>query len=401
MLLLTLVSLLLASVAAQPAGTRLEPAADDVYDLVSRLDVDESVVAVVRRNGVLHLLYDETIIGAEFDDPYLRKQTAFPGFTIMQCAAYLEVKPTRALQIGLGIGTVPSFLREMDISTDVVEISDAVVTQAADYFQYEWCPRSRDEEDEDDVEEDERCPNGRTFVMDGLKFLASKPTDLGGQTDEHPYDLFIVDVYTGWNPFAFFVREEMLRVRENWLTADGVLVMNFVGYMQGPRAAAPKSIYRTLQSVFKHVKCFREMEEPDEPDAANIVFYASDKPFDFNLPNTGMYKNPPAHTFFNVVKKFPNWEIFTELKAEVEVAIHQEMEDEEVRFVPSNGDGFEAEGATASRVLTEADHGQEDFREIHAETQAHMRARVLEQFPPALWDEFKQKPTTAAPSSSD
>ncbi|KAK1932066.1 hypothetical protein P3T76_012566 [Phytophthora citrophthora] len=371
-----------------PAGTHLEPAADDVYDLVSRIDVDDSVVAVVRRNGVLHLLYDETIIGAEFDDPYLRKQTAFPGFTIMQCAAYLEKKPTRALQIGLGIGTVPSFLREMDIPTDVVEISDAVVTQAADYFQYEWCPRLIDEDEE---EEDEKCSKGRTFVMDGLKFLASKPTELGVETEEeeHPYDLFIVDVYTGWNPFAFFVREEMLHVRENWLTKDGVLVMNFVGYMQGARSAAPKSIYRTLRSVFKHVKCFREMEEPNEPDAANIVFYASDEPFDFKLPSTGMYKNPPAHTFFSVVKNFPDWEIFTELKSDVEVAIHQEMDDEEVRFV-SNDNANEAQDAVP-QILTEADHGQETFREIHAETQSHMRERVLEQFPTALWDEFKTK----------
>ncbi|KAJ8548732.1 hypothetical protein ON010_g10940 [Phytophthora cinnamomi] len=312
----------------------------------------------------------------------------------MQCAAYLEVKPTRALQIGLGIGSVPSFLREMDIPTDVVEISEAVVTQAADYFQYEWCPRAGGDDDDDDEEEeeDDECPKGRTFIMDGLKFLASKPQDLGVQVEheeEHPYDLFVVDVYTGWNPFAFFVREEMLHVRENWLTQDGVLVMNFVGYMHGHRAAAPKSIYRTLQSVFKYVKSFREMEAPDEPDAANIVFYASDKPFNFNLPTTRMYQNPPANTYFS---------IFTELQAEVEVAIHQEMDDEEVRFVSSNSDKTEDENAAAApRILTVADHGQDDFREIHAETQAHMRERVLEQFPPALWKEFKQKPGATPP----
>ncbi|KAE8998551.1 hypothetical protein PR003_g20555 [Phytophthora rubi] len=397
--LILLLTLLLSCVAAQPAGSRLEPTADDVYTVVSRVDLDDSVVAVVRRNGVLHLLYDETIIGAEFDDPHLRKQTAFPGFTIMQCAAYLKDKPTRALQIGLGIGSVPSFLREMDIPTDVVEISEAVVTQAADYFQYEWCPRPDEDEDED--EEEQKCPNGRTFIMDGLKFLASKPQDLGVQTEneeEHPYDLFIVDVYTGWNPFAFFVREEMLHVRESWLTQEGVLAMNFVGYMHGPRAAAPKSIYRTLQSVFKYVKCFREMEAPDEPDAANIVFYASDKPFSFNLPTTRMYQNPPPHTYFSVVKNFPKWEIFTELQAEVEVAIHQEVDDEEVRFVSSNSGDENA--AAAPRLLTRADHGQEDFREIHAETQTHMRERVLEQFPPALWEEFKHKPSATPPPTN-
>lgn len=385
-LLLLLVLSLVSTAWAQPAGDRYPLATDDVYTVVDRIDEDESVVAVVRRNGVLFLLYDQTIIGAEFDDPYLRKQTAFPGFTIMQCAAYLSRKPSRAVQIGLGIGSVPSFLREMDIPTDVVEISDAVVTQAADYFQYERCPQEDDE--------DGHCPNGRTFVMDGLKFLDSKPVDLGIQEEEdeeHPYDLFIVDVYTGWNPFAFFVREEMLKVRDSWLTDDGVLVMNFVGYMQGPFAVAPKSIYRTLQSVFKHVKSYREMEEPNDPSAANIVFYASDKPFSFNPPTTQAYQNPPPNTYFSVVKNFMKWEIFTELQAEVEVAIHQEIEDEEVRFESSGGDSESDE--PVPRVLTEADHGQEEFREIHRVTQEHMRERVLEQFPDALWAEFKQKAT--------
>ncbi|KAG7397827.1 hypothetical protein PHYBOEH_012089 [Phytophthora boehmeriae] len=393
MTLLLLTLLLLSSVAAQPAGTRYPLATDDQYTVVSRIDEEDSVVAVVRRNGVLFLLYDQTIIGAEFDDPYLRKQTAFPGFTIMQCSAYLEKRPNRALQIGLGIGSVPTFLREMDIPTDVVEISDAVVTQAADYFQYERCPH---EMDDDDDGEQESCRRGRTFVMDGLKFLSSKPVDIGVQTSDeegdNPYDLFIVDVYTGWNPFAFFLREEMMKIRENWLTPDGVLVMNFVGYMQGPRAVAPKSIYRTLQSVFKHVKSYREMEEPDDPTAANIVFYASNEPFSFNLPKSLQYQNPQPNTYFSVVKNFPTWEIFTELQADVEVAIHQEMTDEEVRFESTDGDSS-GDDNIAPRVLTEDDHGQEDFREIHTATQAHMRERVLEQFPPALWAEFKQKQT--------
>ncbi|CAI5740544.1 unnamed protein product [Peronospora farinosa] len=382
-------------------------ATDDPYTIINRIDEGDSVIAVVHYNGILFLLYDQTIIGAEFNDPEIRNQAAFPGFAIMQCAAYLHEKPTRAMQIGLGIGTIPSFLRKMDIPTDVVEISEAVVNQATDYFQYQLCQEEEknqefeeekeeeEEEFEDEEEEEEECFNGRTFVMDGLKFIASKPVDLGIQTDDNqqPYDLVIVDVYTGSNPFEFFVREEMLRIRDNWLRQEGVLVMNFVGYMQGFRTAAPKSIYRTLQSVFKYVKSFREMEdEPDETEAANIVFYASDKPFSFDLPTTQMYENPERNTYYRVVKHFPEWEIFTELKAEVEVAIHQENDDEDVRFV-ENDEKSTTDGRTAAiRVLTEADHGQEDFREIHTDTQAHMRERVLDQFPSALWEDLKQKP---------
>ena len=179
-----------------------------------------------------------------------------------------------------------------------------MVTQATDYFQYEWCLQQQQENrDNAGYQDDKSSPNGRTFVMDGLEFLSSMPSDIPGipvNEQDHPYDLVIVDVYTGWNPFAFFVREKMLQVRDNWLTADGVLVMNFVGYMHGPPAAVPKSIYRTLQSVFKYVKCFREMEELDELDALNLVFYASDKPIGFSLPTTEMYQDPPDHTYFSV-----------------------------------------------------------------------------------------------------
>lgn len=210
-------------------------------------------MGVVRHSGVLFLLHDETIIGAEFDDPYLRQQTAYPGFTIMQCAAYLVRKPTRAAQIGLGIGSVPSFLRAAGIPTDVVEISEAVVQQAARYFQYERCASAARQADVDAaVAMADACPRGETFVMDGLEFLARERAD-----GEQPYDLFIVDVYTGWNPFLFFVREEVEGIKRNWLTRNGVLVMNFVGFFNGPQSAAPKSVYRTLQSLFKHVKCYR------------------------------------------------------------------------------------------------------------------------------------------------
>ncbi|CAI5737505.1 unnamed protein product [Peronospora destructor] len=394
MLFLSSSSLLLFCVVWQFLASHLATSTDDTYTVVNRINEGPSVVAVVRRHGVLFLLYDQTIIGAEFDDPAIRNQAGFPGFAIMQCAAYLQETPTRALQIGLGIGTVPSFLREMKIPTDVVEISEAVVTQATDYFQYELC---QEEDDTRDFGEDAQdCFNGRTFIMDGLEFLSRQPVDLGIQTndDEQPYDLVLVDVYTGSNPLEFFVREEMLRIRENWLIPEGVLVLNFVGYIQDFRTAASKSIYRTLQSVFRHVKGFREMEdEPDEPEAANIVFYASDKPFSFNLPTTHMYQNPERNSYFRVVKHFPEWEIFTELKADVEVAVHQEIDNEDVRFVESD-ETSRTDGIAAIRVLTEADYGQEDFRKIHIDTQAHMRERVLARFPSALWEELKQKPAS-------
>jgi spermidine synthase len=201
---------------------------------------NDSPVAVVRRNQVLYLLYDTTIIGAEFDDPYLRLQAAYPGFAIMQCVLYLDRQVDRAIQVGLGIGTVPSFLRASGIPTDVVEISDAVVRQATNYFQYEKCEPSDPEE----------CTRGTTYITDGLAFIDDAPA-------EPVYDSFIIDVYTGSNPVAFFVKEVIDTVHTKWLKPRGVLVMNFVGFMNGDHAAVPRSVLKTLRASFAHVKCFR------------------------------------------------------------------------------------------------------------------------------------------------
>ena len=73
------------------------------------------------------------------------------------------------------------------------------------------------------------------------------------------------------------------------------------------------------------------------------------------------------------------------------------MEDEEVHFVASNEDKLSTTGdalVAAPRALPETGHGQEGFREVHTDTQVHMRERVLDQFPPALWIELKQKRAT-------
>ncbi|GLD97678.1 hypothetical protein PINS_up006368 [Pythium insidiosum] len=347
--------------------------ADQDYEILSALpsNEDDSVVAVVRRNQVLFLLYDQTIIGAEFDDPYLREQAAFPGFAIMQCARYLDRDVRRALQIGLGIGTVPSFLRAKGVPTDVVEISERVVRQAAEYFQYERCEAEDDELD--------ACPRGRTVVMDGLAFIR----DHAPETPQH--DVFTIDVYTGWNPFAFFVRDVLETVKTRWLTPRGVIVLNFVGFINGEHAAVPRSIHRTLRSLFAHVKTFREVPDADEKDAINIVFFASNEPFTFSVPTHGEYADPTPNTYYHIVRNFQNWQIFTddeslEKSERIEVEVKQHLDAEEVSFARA--------AAPRAQVLTESDHGEEVFRETHSLTQEHMRKRVVEQFPTSMWEKL-------------
>jgi len=211
------------------------------YQVLKKLNEDESVLSVVRSDGVRFLLVDQTIIGAQFEHESYKDQAAFPGFAIMQASLYLNRNIHRAAQIGLGVGTVPTFLRQHGIPTDVVEISDGVVTLAEEFFEYERCEKSGNN----------ACPNGKTYIEDGLVFLKQKVPL------KPRYELFIVDVYTGWNPILFFTVENVQQIKQKWLKSGGVLVMNFVGYYNGHHLKIVEAIFNTIKSLFQHVKCFR------------------------------------------------------------------------------------------------------------------------------------------------
>jgi hypothetical protein len=84
-------------------------------------------------------------------------------------------------------------------------------------------------------------------------------------------------------------------------------------------------------------------------------------------------------------------QIFTEPEEEVseeksiEVELTQPLDAEEVQF--SATETVEKKTLPV-QVLTKADHGAEIFRAAHEHTQAHMKGRVIEQFPTEFWTEL-------------
>jgi hypothetical protein len=160
--------------------------------------------------GMLFLLSNRSIIGAQYEDPQLKDQAVYPGFAIMQSSRFLDRTLKRALQIGLGIGTVPTYLRQHGIPTDVVEISEGTVEAAAVYFEYERCTASSTDQ--------ASCTNGKTVIMDGLVYLKRK------MSVKPVYDLVIVDVYTGHNIIPFYTEETLWLLKESWLKTEGMTI---------------------------------------------------------------------------------------------------------------------------------------------------------------------------------
>ena len=66
-----------------------------------------------------------SVVGAQYLAAEFRDQAAFTGFAVQQSVLFARPTSRRALQLGLGAGIVPTFLREHGLRVDVVEMSES------------------------------------------------------------------------------------------------------------------------------------------------------------------------------------------------------------------------------------------------------------------------------------
>jgi spermidine synthase len=88
------------------------------------------------------------------------------------------------------------------------------------------------------------------------------------------YDLIIHDCFTGGSEPTHLLSREMLGELRSLLNENGVLALNYVGFTHGEGSDAVAAVYRTLKSLFPHLRVFIT-----EKDAfTDFVFLASEKP---------------------------------------------------------------------------------------------------------------------------
>ncbi|MDI3281574.1 MAG: fused MFS/spermidine synthase, partial [Bacillota bacterium] len=178
-----------------------------------------------------YLLFDHSWqSGMYLDDPV---RTRFEYTDYYHLAFVLQPEIRRALLIGLGGGSVPKrFLRDYpQVRLDVVELDPAVEEVARRYFA---------------LPEDERL---RVVVEDGRRFV-------DGLKSEERYDLIMLDAYyADAIPFHLATREFLESARAH-LAPNGVLAVNLIGALAGPRSHLFRSFYRTVREVFPSVYVF-------------------------------------------------------------------------------------------------------------------------------------------------
>lgn len=150
---------------------------------------------------------------------------------------------SRALLIGQGAGHMATSLRGHGITTDTIEIDPAIAEAARDYFAF--------------------VPTGKTIIGDARYEIRRL---------QGPYDLIILDVFTGGSEPVHLMTLEALSQMHALLSKQGILALNFVSFLDDGKNIALASVAKTLAQVFPYQLTF--ISEPDS-DFNDFIFIAS------------------------------------------------------------------------------------------------------------------------------
>ncbi|SFK57640.1 hypothetical protein SAMN05216302_1009107 [Nitrosomonas aestuarii] len=152
----------------------------------------------------------------------------------------------RALLIGQGAGHMAMTLKQYGIQTDTLEIDPVVSEAARDYFDFE--------------------ASGKTIIGDARYEIRKL---------QGPYDLIIMDVFTGGSEPVHLLTVESIRQLQSLLSDRGIMTLNFVAFLEDGKNAALASVAKTLAQVFPHQTAL--ISEPGR-EFNDFIFIASDHP---------------------------------------------------------------------------------------------------------------------------
>ncbi|KAF9894539.1 hypothetical protein FE257_006424 [Aspergillus nanangensis] len=254
---------------------------EEGYALVARQDSSTGYISVLDNleDGFRVMRCDHSLLGGQWIKEYRHykpelKDPIYAVFTMLEAVRLVETDhgaprvdaSSKALVIGLGVGTTPSALISHGIETTIVEIDPVVHKFATQYF---------------------HLPSNHISVIeDATSFVHN------AQKSSNPpqYDYIVHDVFTGGaEPVELFTLE-FLQGLSSLLTHDGVIAINYAGDISLYPAALT---VRTIQAVFPSCRIFREeVAAEDNAEFTNMVIFckkSSTTPLQFRDPVAGDY----------------------------------------------------------------------------------------------------------------
>lgn len=197
-----------------------------------------------------YLYFDRTLQGAmNLDDPITLRLSYF-RFASLGLVFTQDAK--RVLIIGLGGGSLPKkYQKEFPyLEIDAAEIDPEVINVAKRFFFFR------------------EGGNLRAYAQDGRLFLT--------HTDQK-YDFILLDAfYTDAIPFHLATRE-FFEVAENRLNPNGVIAVNIIGAVTGPKGRITRSVVKTLREIFPQLYIFptRAAHKVSLDTVQNVVVIAT------------------------------------------------------------------------------------------------------------------------------
>jgi spermidine synthase len=227
-------------------------------------------IKVLELEGQKRMLLVDGVTQSEDD---FRTHHSAPSYVRDLNALLTRYQPVakQALVIGLGGGNIIHALQEKGVAIDVVEIDKKILHVATTYFGI------------DPSQVKITLDDGRRFVRNCRK----------------KYDIVVVNTFNGESSPTHMLSRDFFQEIKKILNPDGVMALNFVGFIQGPHRYGALAVYSTLRSAFGWCDTyFREHKQ----EYANILFMAGDNSIPPEPTN-----DPDWQELKTLAVNFPDW----------------------------------------------------------------------------------------------
>lgn len=243
----------------------------DIDTLYNRVRIVQSIDSVSGKR-VKELLINEERSSAQFVDS---DELVYSYTKFYRLASHFNPTIKKALMIGAGAYSYPKdFLKQFPLSDmDVVEIDPGVTTIAQTYF---------------GLQNDSRL---NIFHEDARTFI-----NRGGKT----YDAIFGDAFRSYTvPFQLTTREAVSKLY-SMLNDGGVVLINLVSSLSGPKSKFLQAEYLTYASIFPQVYIFPVTDYNDSTLWQNVILVGLKSSASVQFTSN----NPELQSYLSHVLKF-------------------------------------------------------------------------------------------------
>ncbi|RHZ63897.1 spermidine synthase [Aspergillus thermomutatus] len=245
------------------------------YELLARQDSSTGYISVLENleDGFRVMRCDHSLLGGQWTKmprnyhPEV-KDPIYAVFAMLEAIRLIETDHgearvdanSKALVIGLGVGTTPSALITHGIETTIVEIDPVVHRFATEYF---------------------HLPSNHIAAIEDATVFVRRAQESASPAQ---YDYIVHDVFTGGAEPVELFTIEFIKGLYDLLKDDGVVAINYAGDISLYPAALA---VRTIKAVFPSCRIFREDAAAEAKfDFTNMVIFCkkSNTPLRFREP---------------------------------------------------------------------------------------------------------------------